>query len=156
VTPAEEGPGEPAARPRFDLELFAGRLVVATDWARTARPTAGLPIGYYAGNGGSVAEILAAIERRGAVVALASWNGRPDLVGPTLAALRTPVLLVVGSEHQGLVDRNREAFHAIPEGSDKRLAVIPETRRRANRRTAEEVARLCGAWFRRFMAEAPP
>jgi putative phosphoribosyl transferase len=154
VTPEEEGRGEPTPRSRFDLDLFAGRLVVATDWTASARQTAGLPIAYFGASGGAAADILAATERQAAVVALASWNGRPDLGGPALAVLRTPVLLAVGSQHQGLLEHNREAFHAIPEGSDKRLAVVPEKRRRVDRRTAEEVARLCGAWFRRFMTEA--
>jgi putative phosphoribosyl transferase len=156
VTPAEEGSGEPAPRSRFDLDLFAGRLVLATDWAGSAPQTSGLPIAYFGASGGAAADILAATERRAMVVALACWNGRPDLGGPALAVLRTPVLLAVGSEHHALLERNRDAFHAIPEGSDKRLAVVPEKRRRVDPRTAEEVARLCGAWFRRFMTGATP
>ena len=66
----------------FDIDLLAERLLDATAWLRGQRETTGLPIGYFGASTGAAAALVAAAARPGAVRAVVSRGGRPDLAGP--------------------------------------------------------------------------
>lgn len=107
----------------FDVELLAGRLLVATDWVRARPDTAGLRIAYFGASTGAAAALWAAADPGADVAAVVSRGGRPDLAGPRLAAVRAPTLLVVGGLDHVVLDLNREAQARLR--CENRLLVIP-------------------------------
>jgi dienelactone hydrolase len=108
---------------RFDIELLAGRLIAATDWARKHRRTRGLRIGYFGASSGAAAALVAAARRPGLVGAVVSRGGRPDLAGEALTHVQAPTLLLVGGRDVDLLESNREALDALR--VEKRLDIVP-------------------------------
>src|SRR5690349_12195650 len=70
---------------RFDIGLLAGRLVGATEWLRGRPEAAGLAVGYFGASTGAAAALCAAARLPGAVTAVVSRGGRPDLAGDNLS-----------------------------------------------------------------------
>jgi putative phosphoribosyl transferase len=54
---------------------------------------------------------------------MVSCGGRPDLVGPRLAAMTAPTLLIVGGRDEVVLDLNRRAQAELRCEND--LAVVP-------------------------------
>jgi len=133
-------------RLRFDIDLLARRLIVATDWARGRAPC----IGYVGASTGAAAALLGAAVRPNDVAAVVSRGGRPDLAGYALERVRAPTLLIVGGEDSLVLDANREAMTHLQ--VETRLDVIPHaTHRFAEPGALGEVARRTAEWFRRYM-----
>ena len=97
----------------FDVELLAGRLVAATRWAQGRSELRGLPLGYFGASTGAAAALWAAAELPGAVTAVVSRGGRPDLAAPRLAEVRAAVLLIVGGRDELVLQLNREALSEL-------------------------------------------
>jgi putative phosphoribosyl transferase len=146
LTSDEERFDEQRSRPRFHLDLLAGRLIVATDWARSDPRTAGLRIGYLAAGSSAAAALVAASERTSEVGAIVSLRGCPDIAGPVLAVVRVPTLLIAG-ERDPLLAANRRAFEALP-GPEKRLEILGAGARVSGQAEAE---RLTRAWFEQWL-----
>jgi len=103
----------------FDIDLLAGRLVEAIDWAR-ARFT--LPIGLFGASTGAAAALTAAALRPDAVAAVVSRGGRPDLAGPVLAEVTAPTLLIVGGNDEPVIGLNQWARDRL--GGPSRLEIV--------------------------------
>ncbi|WP_394838196.1 dienelactone hydrolase family protein [Pendulispora rubella] len=137
-------------RLRFDIDLLARRLIVATDWARGRRE--GERIGYFGASTGAAAAMLAAAVRPSDVAAVVSRGGRPDLAGYALERVRAPTLLIVGSEDVPTLDVNREAMARLH--AETRLDVIPRaTHLFEEPGTLGEAARRAAEWFRRHLSK---
>ena len=137
---------------RFDVDLLAARLVVATDWLRAQPATSGLRIGYFGASTGAAAALIAAAERPEVVAAVVSRGGRPDLAHARLAEVRAPTLLIVGGLDEAVIAMNREAFAEL--GVEKRLEIVPgATHLFEEPGTLEEVARLARDWFADHFAD---
>jgi dienelactone hydrolase len=131
---------------RFDVDLLAARLVVATDWLRAQSATSGLRIGYFGASTGAAAALIAAAERPDVVAAVVSRGGRPDLAHARLADVRAPTLLIVGGLDEEVIAMNREAFAVL--GVEKRLDIVPgATHLFEEPGTLEEVTQLARDWF---------
>jgi dienelactone hydrolase len=144
-------PEEDADRERvFDIPLLGRRLVAATAWLRRSPAGVGrLPIGYFGASTGAGAALWAAAGDP-AVAAVVSRGGRPDLAAPRLGQVEAPTLLIVGGRDPVVLDLNREAQAAMR--AECRLEVVPgATHLFAEPGTLEQVARLAGDWFRRWM-----
>jgi dienelactone hydrolase len=162
LTAAEERIDAIDARLRFDIPLLARRLEAATDWAQRSPRTRELPIGYFGASTGAAAALIAAAERPGAVAAVVSRGGRPDLAGPYLPRVAAPTLLIVGGADFTVVKLNREAASQMraPCG----ILVVPGATHLFEEAGAlEEVAHHAGKFFlehlgaaRRSGAAAPP
>src|ERR1700738_3210258 len=85
LTPEEEAEDEYTGRFRFDIQLLAERLVLATNWARQQDAIAHLPIGYFGSSTGGGAALVAAAQLPADVGAVVSRGGRPDLAGDALS-----------------------------------------------------------------------
>ncbi|MBN2112901.1 MAG: dienelactone hydrolase family protein [Acidimicrobiia bacterium] len=135
----------------FDIPLLGERLSAATDWLRRAcREAAGLPVGYFGASTGAGAALWAAAGDP-AVAAVVSRGGRPDLAAPRLARVTAPTLLIVGGRDPLVLDLNREAQQAL--GPSCRVEVLPGATHLFEEPGAlEEVARLAGEWFLRWMS----
>jgi pimeloyl-ACP methyl ester carboxylesterase len=91
------------------------------------------------------------VERPGAVAAVVSRGGRPDLAGPALPRVQAPTLLIVGGADRQVLDLNREAMRGL--SAPAQLEVVEGATHLFEEPGAlERVARLASDWFRRFLA----
>lgn len=118
LTPAEAED----RRKVFDIALLAGRVVAAVDWVQ-AQPWAGMGIGLFGASTGAAAALVAASQRPGAVRAVVSRGGRPDLAGARLADVRAPTLLIVGGEDTEVLALNNAAARHLT--CPHRVVIVP-------------------------------
>jgi putative phosphoribosyl transferase len=132
---------------RFDIDLLADRLSTVTHWALGQRELSTLPIGFFGASTGAAAALIAAARSSGAVRAIVSRGGRPDLAMRALPHVTAPTLLIVGEKDRRVLDLNHHALSAL--AGEKKLAVIPDaTHLFEEPGTLEMAARLASEWFR--------
>lgn len=130
----------------FDIGLLADRLEAAVGFVAGDDRTRNLPIALVGASTGAAAALVVAARRPGRVVAVVSRGGRADLAGESLASVRTPTLLLVGSEDPVVLDLNREALAKL--GGEKELVTIPGATHLFEEPGAlEEVARRTARWI---------
>jgi len=151
---AEEGRVDERTRElRFDIDLLAQRLVGATDWLLAQPQAQGLSIGYFGASTGSAAALIAARERSGAVRAVVSRGGRPDLAAAALPYVLAPTLLIVGGNDPTVLQLNYQAFAELR--AEKHLeTILGATHLFEEPGALEEVARLAADWFREHLVAA--
>jgi dienelactone hydrolase len=137
---------------RFDIDLLTGRLLEATDWLARQPRTRGLRLGYFGASTGGGAALAAAADRPGAVGAVVSRGGRPDLAGAAaLGRVRTPTLLIVGGADAPVLDLNRRAMARM--SAPVTLEIVRGASHLFEEPGAlERVAELAREWFRRHLA----
>lgn len=148
LTPEEERD----RRNVFDVGLLAQRLALAHDWAGEDPRTRGLPVGYFGASTGAAAALIAAALPDTRVSAIVSRGGRPDLAGATLADVRAPTLLIVGSLDVGVIELNEVAFAHLT--SPKELVIVPGATHLFEEPGAMDVVVAHAAqWFREHLRE---
>jgi putative phosphoribosyl transferase len=136
----------------FDIGLLADRLAAATAWVRSRPEAVGCRIGYFGASTGAGAALWAAAEPGGAVDAVVSRGGRPDLAGDRLAGVTAPTLLVVGGDDAAVLERNRLARGQLPAGCE--LVVVEGAGHLFEEPgTLAEVAVLARDWFVRYLLD---
>jgi putative phosphoribosyl transferase len=134
----------------FDIGLLAGRLAGATAWLRRRTGFASAPIGWFGASTGAGACLWAAAEPGADAAAVVSRGGRPDLAGGRLALVRTPTLLIVGSQDPVVLDLNREALGRMR--CEARLAIVPgATHLFEEPGTLQAAATVAETWFLRHL-----
>ncbi|WP_332774544.1 dienelactone hydrolase family protein [Polaromonas sp.] len=149
---------------RFNIELLAQRLLVATAWLKERPECAGLALAYYGASTGAAACICAAAELGDEVRAIVSRGGRPDLAGPeSLGRLVSPTLLIVGGDDHVVLQLNRQAYALIgsengrPGGCEKELAIVPGASHLFEEPgTLEQAAHHAVHWFNRWFGRTAP
>lgn len=139
----------------FDIQLLAGRLRQATEWAREDAELPSLPLGYFGASTGAGAALLAAAEERTEIAAVVSRGGRPDLSPPeALSRVRAPTLLIVGGWDHEVIKLNERALALLQ--CEAKLEVVPRAGHLFEESGAlERVAALAADWFKRhFRAPA--
>jgi pimeloyl-ACP methyl ester carboxylesterase len=150
LTEGEDVLDQTTREPRFDIELLARRLALATDDVAGRPSTAALPLGYFGASTGAAAALVAASEDRDRVRAVVCRGGRPDLAGAALPAVTAPTLLIVGGRDRIVLDLNREAIDAMR--CERELIVVPDATHLFEEPGAlERVAGLAGDWFTRLL-----
>ncbi|MFZ5425660.1 MAG: dienelactone hydrolase family protein [Thermodesulfobacteriota bacterium] len=135
----------------FDIPLLAARLETAIRYVRERPATAGLPAGLFGASTGAAAALTAAASWPGEVSTVVSRGGRPDLAGEMLAAVKVPVLLIVGERDRQVLELNRAALPLLPPGSE--LALVPGATHLFEEPGAmEEVTSLAAGWFGRRLS----
>ena len=153
LTPDEERIDAATAHLRFDIGLLAQRLVHATDWLAQQEDTKRLPAGYFGASTGGGAALVAAAERPGAVNAVVSRGGRPDLAGPVLDRVQASTLLIVGGRDIPVIEMNRTALARLR--CDARLEIVPGATHLFEEPGAlETVAQLASDWLLRHLTAA--
>ncbi|MEU7907893.1 alpha/beta family hydrolase [Actinoplanes sp. NPDC049118] len=144
---SDEGEADARTRRlRFDIGLLADRLVGIIDWLRGRPGTETLPIGLFGASTGAAAALVAAAARPGAVRAVVSRGGRPDLAGPALAEVTAPTLLIVGERDAEVRELNEQARNFLRAPTE--LRIIPTaTHLFEEPGTLEQVAEQAGRWF---------
>ncbi len=135
---------------RFDINLLAQRLAVATDWLLNQPETRSTKIGYFGASTGAAAALQAAAEMGSAVSAIVSRGGRPDLAMRYLPKVKSPTLLIVGGHDEDVIELNRFAYNEIH--CEKYLAIISgATHLFEEPGKLEEVAILAKEWFLKYL-----
>jgi dienelactone hydrolase len=132
---------------RFDIDLLAQRLLLATQWAKQQPQTLSLPLGYFGASTGAAAALRAAAAIGNTIQAVVSRGGRPDLAGlHDLVRVRTPTLLLVGGFDTEVLELNQAAYAVLP--CAKKLSIVPgATHLFEEAGTLEQVASQAAAWF---------
>jgi len=154
LTAEEERIDAVDAHLRFDIAMLGRRLGEVTDWVHEQPHTRALRLGYFGASTGAAAALVAAADRPQLVQAIVSRGGRPDLAGAALARVSAPTLLLVGSRDEPVIELNEQAFRQL--SGLKELVIVPgATHLFEEPGTLEQVARLAGDWFVRYLgAEA--
>jgi dienelactone hydrolase len=138
---------------RFDIGLLSKRLIDVTGWLLSRPDTKNLNIGYFGASTGAAAALTAAKEHTSTVKAIVSRGGRPDLAESALMYVKAPTLFIVGERDTQVISLNRRALDmmGMPE---KELRMVPGATHLFEEQGAlEEVARLAGEWFKRYLSE---
>jgi len=134
----------------FDIGLLASRLVSATNWALASRELANLRIGYFGASTGAGAALVAASQMGGAVAAVVSRGGRPDLAEEALDTVEAPTLLIVGGDDIPVISLNRLAYDRL-RGIKDLVIVQGATHLFEETGTLDQVLEHAKAWFLRFL-----
>lgn len=138
---------------RFDIDLLAQRLRIATHAVGSIARERNLRLGYFGASTGAAAAVRAATDADGLyqIDAVVSRGGRPDLAGNTaLADLACPTLLIVGSADLDVLELNRQALDLMQ--CEKALETVPHATHLFEEPGAlEHVAELARAWFVRHL-----
>ena len=146
---------------RFDIGLLARRLLLAAGWAARQPETRGLPLGFFGASTGAAAALVAAShgplpEGGGELFGIVSRGGRPDLAGAALEYVEAPVLLLVGSLDQEVLELNRQALRALTHAKSRQLEIVPGASHLFEEPGAlAQVTRLAATWLRDRAEEAP-
>ncbi len=150
LTREEELVDELTREYRFDVELLAGRVVSAADWARGRPDLRALPVAFFGASTGAAAALMAAAERPDVTRAVISRGGRPDLADEALPRVKAPTLLIVGEKDEPVIEMNREAMRRMRVPVD--LQIVPGATHLFEEPGAlEHVARLAADWCRRHL-----
>ena len=146
-------PDEEAAQGRasvFDIELLAGRLVDAVEWADSEFGNSKMAFGLFGASTGAAAALMAAAHLGSRIGAVVSRGGRPDLAGEALARVTAPTLLIVGGNDHGVVELNQLALAKL--GTSASLHIVPGATHLFEEPGAmEQVTFLARDWFVRFL-----
>lgn len=143
LTPAEERADQFTGRLRFDIPFLARRVTAALG-ALAGQWT--LPLGLFGASTGAAAALVVAAAKPKEVRAVVSRGGRPDLAGEALPAVKSPTLLIVGSEDQEVLELNRQAKSRM--NTEVHLEIVPGASHLFHEPGAlESVADLAAGWF---------
>jgi pimeloyl-ACP methyl ester carboxylesterase len=86
--------------------------------------------------------------------AVVSRGGRPDVAGTALPKVTAPTLLIVGGRDEPVIELNEEAKSKM-QAAHVELKIVPgATHLFEEPGTLEEVERLAGDWFERYLKQA--
>ncbi len=138
---------------RFDIDLLARRTAGVLEWLDLQPFAFELRRGLFGSSTGAAAALIAAAELPDKVSAVVSRGGRPDLAGPALPKVKAPTLLIVGGNDEVVLELNEQALEQMPEGSEKKLAIVPgATHLFEEPETLELAARLARDWFQTHLS----
>jgi dienelactone hydrolase len=150
LTAKEESVDIYTAEFRFDIPRLASRVQAAAEWAASVPEIKDLPIGYFGASTGAAAALMAAAERPDLVHAVVSRGGRPDLANHWLPRVHAPTLLIVGGADRDVIEMNRSAKKEMKALVELKI-VRGATHLFEERGTLEEVERLAGEWFEKYL-----
>jgi putative phosphoribosyl transferase len=137
---------------RFDIHLLVRRLIAVTDWVGGQPDLKNCGIGYFGASTGAAAAFEAAAQRPGAVRAVVSRGGRPDLAEPALGQVPAPSLFIVGGDDLLVLQLNRHAMAQLPHRTERRLEIIPGATHSFEEPGALDlVAALARDWFQKYL-----
>jgi putative phosphoribosyl transferase len=135
---------------RFDIALLAERLGAVVSSLEREVGLAHLPVGLFGASTGAAAALTVAARNPGAVAAVVSRGGRPDLAGrDELARVAAPTLLIVGGADTQVLALNQAARAAMT--ATVELAIVPGATHLFEEPGAlERVSALAVEWFHRW------
>jgi len=156
LTASEEAVDVRTREYRFDIQRLGARVIAAVDWAANRPGLRDLAIGCFGASTGAAAALIAAAARADRVAAVVSRGGRPDLALTALPRVTAPTLLIVGGEDTPVIDMNRDAMRQMT-GAHVDLQIVPGATHLFEEPGAlEQVERLAGEWFARYLVSRSP
>jgi len=135
---------------RFNIELLAGRLQMATQWLKKQFEIKNYKIDYFGASTGAAAALIAAATLGDQIKAVVSRGGRPDLAMDFLVKVKAPTLLIVGGNDFEVIELNNQALAEIK--AHKKLEIVPgATHLFEEPGTLEKVADLAANWFKKYL-----
>jgi pimeloyl-ACP methyl ester carboxylesterase len=139
---------------RFDIDLLATRLEIATEWLMSQPRARGRPIGYFGASTGAAAALVAAARLDDLIAAVVSRGGRPDLADKYLPRVTAPTLFVVGERDEPVLELNQLAYTRLR--CTRELIVVPRATHLFEEHGAiEQVAALASGWFCEHLPAMP-
>jgi putative phosphoribosyl transferase len=137
----------------FDIQLLAGRLRRAADWAANCSDTASLTPCYFGASTGGGAALRAAAGDP-AIAAIVSRGGRPDLAGAdALPRVVAPTLLIVGENDGVVIELNAAALDAMT--CERDMVIVPNAGHLFEEPgTLDQVVDLARDWFLAHLGDA--
>jgi dienelactone hydrolase len=155
LTEPEDRMDQETGQLRFDIPFLSRRVMAAVDWSRADARTKPLRIGLFGASTGAAAALVAAAARQGAVGAVVSRGGRPDLAGSMLEGVQAPTLLIVGGADTVVIELNRLAMERLH--CTRKIAIVPgATHLFEEPGTLEQVCSLASGWFEKHLQPAAP
>lgn len=137
---------------RFNINLLAKRLKIATEWFLKEYKNNNFKIGYFGASTGAAAAVYAACELDKTVSAIVSRGGRVDMVKHFLRKLDIPTLLVVGGNDDTIIELNKISFDLIK--GEKELSIVPDAGHLFEEPgTLEKVSDLATKWFKKYLSD---
>jgi len=134
----------------FDIKLLADRLLAVAEWVTQQPETKGLRIGCLGTSTATAAALQAAARAPGAMAAVVSRGGRPDLAKTFLPKVQAPTLLLVGENDPSAIEQNRKAYDQLV--CPKELIIVPGASHLFEEPGAfDQVAVHARAWFLRHL-----
>ena len=154
LTEEEERVDDVTAELRFDIGLLARRTAQVANWIAAQPNLRDLPCGLFGASTGAAAALVAAARLpHGAVQAVVSRGGRPDLAAQSLPDVTCPVLLIVGGDDDVVIGLNKDAKSRLRCRCE--LKIVPgATHLFEEPGTLEQVADLAAGWFTRHLQVA--
>lgn len=150
LTPEEEESERCTLHLRFDIGFLAQRLVWATRWVRTLPGVHRMRLGYFGSSTGAAAALVAATQTGGAIHAIVSRGGRPDLASAVLGQIEAATLLIVGGYDEEVIALNEAAYERL--SCAKALEIVPGATHLFEEPGAlESVAALAAEWFSKHL-----
>lgn len=144
LTPDEEFQEKVTGDLRFDIQMLAGRLLAAAHYVHRQAPEK--HIGFFGASTGGGAALVAAAESELPILAVVSRGGRPDLAKESLALVKCPTLLIVGSADPEVLELNAGAYRQL--NCKKELKIIPNATHLFEEPGAlDQVAESAAVWF---------
>lgn len=139
---------------RFNIDLITERLISVTKQVMLRPELKYLKTGYFGASTGAASALRAAALLGSSIKAVVSRGGRPDLAGDIVSEVKAPVLLLVGSLDNGVIELNQIAFTQLK--CEKRLEIIQGASHLFEEPgKLDEVASLAASWFTKHLQPDP-
>ena len=135
---------------RFNIDLLAERLVVATQWISKRKDMQNVPIGFFGASTGAASALKATPFLGTKIKAIVSRGGRPDLAVPILDKIKSPTLLIVGGNDGVVIDLNKKACAKLS-GIKKMEIIDGATHLFSEPGKLEAVAKLTINWYTKYL-----
>ena len=150
LTVEEEAIDERTLEYRFNIELLAERLILATQWIELNESTRNLKVGYFGASTGAAAALIAAAKLSNKISALVSRGGRPDLALSFLKSVTAPTLFIVGALDYNVIQLNILALEQLQ--CPKEMSVVKGASHLFEEpNTLEHAASIACKWFKKYM-----
>lgn len=135
---------------RFNIDLLADRLVATTQWISKQKDMQNVPIGFFGASTGAASALKATPYLGINIKAIVSRGGRPDMAAPILDKIKTPTLLIVGSNDGVVLDLNKKAYAKLS-GIKEMKIIDGATHLFSEPGKLEAVAKLTCDWFKKYL-----
>ncbi len=138
---------------RFDITLLIQRLSAVTRWVLEQPVFRNFQLGYFGASTGAASALGAASLLPGQIRAVVSRGGRPDLAFRALPVVKAPVLLIVGSLDDEVLELNKTALDQLSVCPAKEMVVVEGASHLFEEPgKLQEVAELAAGWFNRYLS----
>ncbi len=135
---------------RFNIDLLTDRLTDITRYIKSTHRLKDVPIGYFGASTGAAAALRASLNSEGAVKAIVSRGGRPDLAMSSLEWVKAPTLLIVGALDEEVIGMNENALKKMK--CEKKLEIVEgATHLFEEKGKLKIVSELAINWFKKYL-----